>query len=61
MKQYKTTIISLAVIAVVLIAFFVVSSILDKDEAEAPVPTAKEIIVVLYCFIKTSSQLLVMM
>ena len=42
MKQYKTTIISLAVIAVVLIAFFVVSSILDKDEAEAPVPTASQ-------------------
>lgn len=42
MKQYKTTIIALAVIAVVVAGFFIVSSILDKNPAtpSASSPTA---------------------
>lgn len=40
MKQYKLTIISLIVIAVVLVGFFVVSSVMDKDDGnEVAVPT----------------------
>ena len=43
MKQYKTTIISLIVIAVVITAFFIVSAVLDKQESNAPAePTAEE-------------------
>ena len=42
MKQYKTTIISLIVIAVMIAGFFVVSSLINKDDtSNAPVPTAQ--------------------
>ena len=43
MKQYKTTIISLIVITVVLAGFFVVSSLINKDDTgNTAVPTAQE-------------------
>lgn len=43
MKQYKTTIISLIVIAVVLVAFFVASSLLKKDTmGNTALPTSQE-------------------
>ena len=42
MKQYKTTIISLVVIVVMLVGFFVTWSLIDKDKTDAQTATPTE-------------------